>query len=326
MATIPRLAEIQAEFATAIFRPLGAADRMASRWPDGRPTAQVVGDLIKPGPLLPSFERLEIYNRQYWFRLWDCLLDDYPGLLAVLGRRRFMELATQYLVRFPSRSFTLRNLGRSLATHLASDRRWREGLAPGRVRLVREMAAFEWAQVEAFDGAIRSPIELGALRGKDPATLRLSLQPSMSLLSLHWALDDFAIALKQDLQQEQASQASEPEAQPTRPRRRRLPRAERLFLAVHRVDNSLFYKRLSAPAFRTLRELQAGATLAAAVERGSAGLRGTALERAQAVQSWFATWSQLGWLCRHSTNQAPRQPARTPSRGNPVRGAKRPRK
>ena len=30
-------------------------------------------EFIKPNDRLSSFERLEIYNRQYWFRLLDCL-------------------------------------------------------------------------------------------------------------------------------------------------------------------------------------------------------------------------------------------------------------
>jgi hypothetical protein len=39
----------------------------------------VAAEFIKPNDRLSSFERLEIYNRQYWFRVLDCLYDDYPG-------------------------------------------------------------------------------------------------------------------------------------------------------------------------------------------------------------------------------------------------------
>lgn len=291
----PRLADIQRDFVLAIFRPLDAHDQADWHGPGGREAAMTARELVKPGPTLPSLDRLEIYNRQYWFRLWDCLQEDYPGLRTILGSGRFMALTTRYLQRFPSRSYTLRNLGRSLGEHMARDRQWRVGLTPPRVKLAREMAAFEWAQVEAFDGPMEPPVALESLRGKDPAKLRLALQPSMSLLELHWALDDFAIALKKELQ-EQASQASTKQGAASA-NRRPSPRAERVFLAVHRVDDSLYYKRLSAPAYRTLMELRGGATLARAAQRGSAALAGNMLERAQTVQSWFALWSQLGWLC-----------------------------
>jgi hypothetical protein len=66
---------------------------------------------IKPNNRLSSFERLEINNRCYWFRVLDCFYDDYPGLLAILGNRKFLKLATVCLERYPSESFTLRNLG-----------------------------------------------------------------------------------------------------------------------------------------------------------------------------------------------------------------------
>ena len=104
---------------------------------------------------LNSFERLEIYNRQYWFRLLDCLYDDYPGLLAVLGERKFLKFAIAYLARYPSNSFALRDLGARLET-----------IPPRGTALERRPArnwpwiwfAFEWAQVVAFDALAKPPI------------------------------------------------------------------------------------------------------------------------------------------------------------------------
>ena len=65
--------------AGAVMRPLAAAGGMQSRWSDGRPMKKVAAGFIKPNDRLTSFERLEIYNRQYWYRLKDCFYDDYPG-------------------------------------------------------------------------------------------------------------------------------------------------------------------------------------------------------------------------------------------------------
>ena len=64
----------------AITRPLAPGDRMQRTWEDGRPTREVVEAFIKPNDRVTSLERLEIYNKQYWFRVLDCLHDDYPGL------------------------------------------------------------------------------------------------------------------------------------------------------------------------------------------------------------------------------------------------------
>src|ERR1700678_906471 len=95
--------ELQRLMAGAVMRPLAATGRMQRKWRDDR---------------LTSFERLEIYNRQYWYRIKDCFYEDYPGLRAILGERRFERLADAYLVGHPSQSFTLRNLGRRLVAFL----------------------------------------------------------------------------------------------------------------------------------------------------------------------------------------------------------------
>ena len=86
------LLDLQRTMANAIFRPLTPAWRMQNRLPDGKDMGAVAAEFIKPNDRLSSFERLEIYNRQYWFRLLDCLYEDYPGLLAVLGEKRFLRV------------------------------------------------------------------------------------------------------------------------------------------------------------------------------------------------------------------------------------------
>ena len=105
------LRELQRVMATVLFRPLTPRWRMQKRWLDGRPMDEAAAEFIKPNDRLSSFERLEIHNRQYWYRVLDCLWDDYPGLRAVIGQRKFMKLITAYLARYPSDSYTLRDLG-----------------------------------------------------------------------------------------------------------------------------------------------------------------------------------------------------------------------
>src|ERR1700678_2362377 len=110
--------------AGAVMRPLTGRGGMQLRSENGEPTKKVVSAFIKPNDRLTSFERLEIYNRQYWFRLIDCFYDDYPGLRAVLGDRRFARLAHAYLMQHPSASFSLRNLGQFLLKFLEAQPQW----------------------------------------------------------------------------------------------------------------------------------------------------------------------------------------------------------
>ncbi|MCU1273475.1 MAG: hypothetical protein JWO48_906 [Bryobacterales bacterium] len=274
-------------------RRLSPSGRMQKTWTDGRPTAQVVSEFIKPNDRLTSFERIEIYNRQYWFRLIDCLHDDYPGLRAVVGQARFSRLVVEYLDRYPSRCFTLRNLGSRLEQFLAE----RPELIQPRAALAMEMARFEWAQVVAFDGEAKKPVTVDDLLGVNPARLRLALQPYITLLELHWPLDDWSIALKKSVNvlRSEASNAVESE-QPKAIRRPKLPKKEAVFVAVHRYENSLYYKRLEPEAFRMLSALRDGRSLESAVAVVTEDDSGR--DWSAEVQKWFANWTSMGWFCR----------------------------
>ena len=81
-------------------------------------TQTVAAQFIKPNDRLTSFERIEIYNKQYWFRLIDYLYEDYPGCWRC-GPLKFNKLICAYLEENPSRSFTLRNLGDRMENFVA---------------------------------------------------------------------------------------------------------------------------------------------------------------------------------------------------------------
>jgi len=116
------LETLQREMATAIMQPLTANEDMRSLAPDGRSMRVIAESFIAPNSQLDSFERLEIYNRQYWFRVLSALIEDFPALRAVIGGGRFDAISVAYLTAHPSRSFTLRNLGSKLPEWLAAIR------------------------------------------------------------------------------------------------------------------------------------------------------------------------------------------------------------
>ena len=109
-----KLLALQRRMARAVMTPLTPSEHMRSVTPDGRSMRAVASEIIKPNDRLTSFERLEIYNRQYWFRILSGFAEDFPGLRSVLGGNRFDRMAKAYLSDCPSQSFTLRNLGARL--------------------------------------------------------------------------------------------------------------------------------------------------------------------------------------------------------------------
>src|ERR1700740_3059546 len=119
-----RLLTLQRRVARAVMTPLTPSERMRSIAPGGLSLRRTAAEIIKPNDRLTSFERLEIYNRQYWFRILSGFAEDFPGLRGVLGERRFDAVAKAYLTDCPSRSFTLRNLGSRLESWLRKHPSW----------------------------------------------------------------------------------------------------------------------------------------------------------------------------------------------------------
>ena len=294
------LKALQDLMATAVFRPLTEHDRMQPRWIDGRKTRDLASSFIKPNDRLTSFDRLEIYNRVYWFRVLDCLYDDYPGLRAVLGERKFMKLITAYLAKYPSASFTLRNLGSRLEKFLREEPRW---IAP-RAELALDMVRFEWAQVVAFDDEAKPPITPDDILDARPEKLRLGLQPYLSLLELNYEVDEFLLAVRKSESAVLRSEASNTfEAMPHsshRGKRIRLPKRKRIHLAVHRHNNELYYKRLDPEGFVILEALRAGASVEQACLRGLASTKRTRVDWSEEIKGYFNNWASLGWFCRFS--------------------------
>lgn len=284
------LRRLQRLMTHALVRPLTANDGLQETWIDGRAMAEVAAEFIKPNARLTAFDRLQLYNRMYWFRLIDAVYEDNPGLQVLLGEEGFSVLVRAFLAKYPSRSFSLRNLCSRLETFIREEPRW---TAP-QTALAAEIARFAWAQTVAFDGEACARFTASEIAATPPARLRFGLQPYVTLLACEHAVDDYVIAVKKrDALRNAASNTSETVRKTIR-RGRKIapPRRERIWLAVHRVNNLLYYKRLERPAFHILEALRAGRTLAQAVAAAGPGLK------PRQVQAWFTTWMELGWFCR----------------------------
>jgi hypothetical protein len=133
-------------------------------------------------------ERLEVYANAYFARLHGALREDHPALAAALGADAFHDLATAYLVAFPPSRPSLRDAGANLRAFLAgacAEAAWIRVRWP----FAADLAAFEWALVEAFDAPdapALSRAHLAALGAEEWETLPLRLHPAAALLELGW--------------------------------------------------------------------------------------------------------------------------------------------
>lgn len=271
------LLALQKRMAAALMRPLVAGDRI-------NPAADA--EFIKPNSRLTSLERLEIYSRSYWYRLLDSLYEDFPGLRAVLGQRAFQRLANAYLTDRPSKSWTLRNLGSRLEEWLRSN----PTFAGNRLELALDMIRLEWAHVEAFDGKAEKVLGPEDLLELGPG-LRIGVQPYICLLELRYPVDDLRVKVNAASEEHgTASNAVLKRKAGGLVRRIERMNPEHIFLAVHRLDFVVYYRRMDAEEFKLLSGLRRGLPVGKAIEAA----REAGPTR---VETWFAAWAEMGWLC-----------------------------
>lgn len=288
------LESIQRLMARALMRPLTSGERMQRAWPDGTLSAEIASQFIKPNDRLSSFERLQIYNQQYWWRLLGAFQDDFPGLRAVLGERRFERLGIAYLDAHGSTSWSLRNLGQHLPAFLEEH----PELTTPHTALALDMARVEWARVVAFDDPELSVLDASKLARKSPGKIRLRLQPYITLLKLSHPVDALLRRLRRSsLDTASASNAVAAHRSCRRLTLRAKPAPEPIFMAIHRVDLTVYFKRLDPEAFTLLSELNAGASLEDACATAFAKSSSHDEVNAAKIREWFAIWMELGWIC-----------------------------
>ncbi|HXZ80443.1 MAG TPA: DNA-binding domain-containing protein [Terriglobales bacterium] len=291
-----KLEEIQRRVCEAVMTPLTPSERSRPRTKRGSSMRKLANEIIKPNDRLTSLERLEIYNRQYWFRILSAFSEDFVGLRGLMGERRFDRLAQAYLNENPSTSFSLRNLGSKLELWLRAHPQWvhpREPLAIDMVRL-------EWADIEAFDGAAETPLGPEDLKSLN-ADSTFGLQPYIQLLDLQYPIDDLLLSIRKgEDYYDKASNAFVRRRKSSRLKFGSVKR-EPVFLAVHRLDFSVYFKRIDREAFTLLRALRESKTLTEAAELAFRGTSIPESETVELIQQWFQDWARWGWFCHSNT-------------------------
>ncbi len=258
------LEETQREFFTALRMPLRGASRRSTELPpsgeDHSPEFLAKAEeLMKSGENLSSAERLELYHRQYWFRLLESVAEDFPVLRKMAGEEKFWELIEAYLQARPSGSYTLRHLGRSMAPFLAG---W-EGLDETRRRWFSALAELEYAAMEVFEAAEREPLPPEKLAEEE-----IELQPHLRLLALPVPAD---LCMKRE--------AFDPMTE------------EPAWIAVWRGPQGAHVNRLEEAEYRLLLRLREGGRL------GDLFAEPMDPEPApEDVQRWFGEWQGRGWI------------------------------
>jgi Putative DNA-binding domain len=293
------LLELQRRMAEDVRRPLTSNCEMRRTTETGESTEEIAASYISPNARLSSFERLEIYNRQYRFRLISAVSEDFPTLNAMVGPKRFDALILAYLHEHPSTSWTLRDLGAKLPRFLENHPEF----TGKRHRLAIDVARLEWAYVNAFDGKQLEPIAAEEADAIGPNS-QLVLQPHLQLLELSDLVDNLVLAVKKGMPQTDivSSAANQHKSR----NRVKFPptKQERICLAVHRFDDSGYYRRIEHETFLLLGALRSGASVAESATRAFEKSKLPPQEQLDLLRESFAHAAELGWLCPRRTRDA----------------------
>jgi hypothetical protein len=262
----PTLAEVQRRFFELVTGPEGVAKELARRGL----RSDALDAFIVSDARASAVERLDVYADMYFFRILDVLRADYPKLLATLGEDAFHDIATDYLVAHPSVHPSLRFVGASLPTFVAT----RAGGRPW----LGELASLEWARVDVFDREDAPALAREAVARVAPddfAAIRLAAVPAFALVPAAWTVEE----LWRDVEDGRASA------------RTPVPAAEGHALVVWRRGVTVHHRAVDRLEGRALGLLAGGTTfgaLCAALAGGLPSDEAAAAAAAQLLGGWLA--------------------------------------
>ena len=256
----PTLAELQRQFFASIAIRPGAGPEAF----DPRLLA-----VIDPSPTLTPSDRLEIYADMYFARLKDCLAEDFPRTVELLGASTWDTVARGYLAAHLSQHPSVRHVGTHLAAYLAAHPL--AGAAPW----LPELARFEWARLDVFDrpdGA--EPLTGADLAAVDPerwGALRFRTVPGFALFESLWPIHQL---WADDAPADVPAQATS--------------------VRIWRQGLMVYHSPMGPPEADAMRHLIAGVPFAAICEATAADL--SLEEAAPKVVGWLTRWIEDGLL------------------------------
>jgi len=276
----PSLDDLQRWFQAVTTHPGGVGAGLHSDEARSAIDADDAQAVVAPSLQQSADERLAVYAHAYWARLVECLQEEFPVVRTAVGDDAFAGLAVDYLIAYPSRSYTLGQLGDRFADHLAATRPADDAFAAA----VVELGRLERACGEVFDAAggetlgYLTDADLAAVPAERRGDLRLVSLPTFQLLRFECDANGWFTALR----------ASGADADP--------PADRTSFVALSRRDYIVRRKPLSHVQHALLSELRSGATLGRALATIAGEHPAAVHEIAASLGAWFADWAAAGFF------------------------------
>jgi len=185
--TDPDLRDLQALLYRLVTAPEGVAAGLAAERTPGPRTFDDLEQLIESDDRLSAGERLEIYANAYFYRILDCLKEDFPATLATLGADNFHNLVTGYLIEYPPTEPSIAYAGRYLSEFL-HNRPFAE-----RWPFIAELARLERTLIEVFHAPDAAPLDAETMRAVAPEAWpgrAMQTHPALAIVDCGWRVDE----------------------------------------------------------------------------------------------------------------------------------------
>jgi len=239
-----------------------------------RPAPGRIETLVRGDQRLSAIERVNIYADAYFYRLLDCLYEEFPATFAVVGSDNFAALVRDYLLACPPTEPSIFYAGRYLDSFLRNHplaKRW---------PFISELARLERAILDVFHAADTSTLSDEAMRAipsEQWPAIKFETHPAVEILRNEWRVADVLCAV------ESGRGWSQPAHQKTA-------------VLVWRQDAQVNYRDLEDMETRALALLSEGASFAAICEAIAALATGS--DQVPLIGRLLARWLGDGIIVR----------------------------
>jgi hypothetical protein len=150
--------------------------------------------LVHGDEQLSAFDRVDIYANAYFYRLLECLSEDFPATLAVVGTDNFAALVKDYLLEHPPTEPSILYAGLYLADFL-NDHPFAE-----RWSFIADLARLERAVLDVFHAADAPALSLETLHAvpsEEWPALKLRTHPAVEIVHSEWRIADVLHTVEQ---------------------------------------------------------------------------------------------------------------------------------
>lgn len=187
------LKDTQKWFASIITRPIDQDNNIMPVSPTGNSIEEESKQYIVPSKGLKEYERIQIYNQQYWWRLLTIMHENFPLVTRLFGYYNFnQQIGFPYLEKYPPNHWSLNYLGNLLSDFL------NENYLNDDKELVFDAAEIDYCYSLSFFAEKKEAIDFNKEAEKNLSTLKLTLQPHVFLFKLNYDLFSFRYQMLQE--------------------------------------------------------------------------------------------------------------------------------